>query len=223
MKSYSESRKNEPDNPEHKMSKCPVPMMQQALSEKANMNWRNPEWDGATLLLKAVRTGTNVLTEYLLLADKGADPSVVDDSGRGIFHWAAMSGDAAQFQLLIENVPVETRPPINGLDSGGDTPLHLAAYYGHLAIIRQLIHIKADPKMENRAGNSPVELAEIRRMWHVVSYLTESKQQKEDEECDPADFKIENLARPCNMVRKNGLAEVAKLNPKPKPKAKAKK
>lgn len=217
MKEYGELRK---EDPSIKMAACPVPMISKALKQGAKLDWRNPEWDGGTLLLKAVRTDSLLLAEYLISV--GADPLVLDNSGRGVFHWAAMTGNPALLEYLMGAVPQPVEPHINLKDSGGDSPLHLGAYYGHLPIVRQLVFGKADPKQENEQNFSPAELAEVRRMWHVVTYLTESKLQKEDEECPKEEFKIRNLTRTCNLSRANALNEIAKLNPKPKPKANAK-
>jgi hypothetical protein len=217
IKEHAELRK---EDPSIKMSACPVPSITKALKQGAKLDWRNPDWDGGTLLLKAVRTNSLGLAEYLVSV--GADPLALDNSGRGVFHWAAMTGDPALLEFLMNNVPQPIEPHLNLKDGGGDSPLHLGAYYGHLPIVRQLVFGKADPKLENDSGFTPAELAEVRRMWHVVTYLTENKQQKEDEERPKEEFLIRDLTRACNLSRMNTLKELAKLNPKPKPKAAAK-
>jgi ankyrin repeat protein len=206
------------DDPTMQIKACPVPGITRALKQGAKLDWRNEEWDGATLLLKAVRTNSLGLVEYLMAV--GADPLVMDNSGRSVFHWAAMEGSPPMMEFLIKNV-AGFEPLVQATDSGGDTPIHLAAYYGHLPVVRFLTHSKVDPCIENEGGYTAQELAEVRRMWHVADYLSEKKQQKEDKEAE--DFEMRNVVRPCNLTRANELLEIAKLNPKPKPKAAAKK
>merc|ERR1719311_895752 len=63
---------------------------------------------------------------------------------------------------------------------GGDSPLHLAAYHGHLVVVRLLVRKGADPAMENGGGFTPQQLAESRRMWPVVNYLTNYRHQQLD-------------------------------------------
>jgi hypothetical protein len=193
-----------------------VPGMTKALRNGAKLDWKNEEWDGATLLLKAVRTNSQALAEYLLAV--GADGTVVDNSGRGVFHWAAMDGNPAMMEFLLHAIG---DPQIQAPDNGGDTPLHLAAYHGHLPIIRLLIREKVDVTQRNSLGFDALELAEARRMWHVAHYLNESKYQEEDKTTE--DFQVRNLVRPCNVGRANELRVIAALNPKAKPKAAAKK
>lgn len=186
----------------------------------AKIDWRNdePPWDGATLLIKAVRTNSFSLAEYCMV--HGADPLIVDNNGRNLFHWAAKEGNPDMMKFFMDAV---SDPPIQAHDNFGDTPLHLAAYYGHLPIIRLLIHAKVDPTLLNANGFNAADLAEARRMWHIGHYLSEQKHQEEDRENE--DFQVRNLVRPCNLERANTMREITALNPpkaKAKPKAKGK-
>jgi len=206
------------DDPSIQLKACVVPQMQKALKGGAKLDWQNPEWDGGTLLIKAVRTNSPSLAEYA--SAMGADISILDKAGRGVFHWAAMEGSPAMMELLLAG---QTEPKLENPDTGGDTPLHLAAYQGHLPIIRQLIRFKVDPMQPNALGYNAIDLAEARRMWHIAHYLTEQKNQEEDKLQEDNKFQVRNLVRPCNLGRANELRDIAALNPKPKPKAAAKK
>jgi hypothetical protein len=222
IKEFIQDRKNEVIDPSTNIKTCAVPGITKALKGGAKLDWKNDEWDGCTLLLKAIRTNSDALAEYLLAI--GADPLVVDKSGRGVFHWAAIEGNPSLMNLLLNAMP---EPPLQVPDNGGDTPLHLAAYHGHLPIIRQLTREKTDDakflEQTNALGFTAQDLAEARRMWHIVHYLSESKFQEEDKTCELKDFQVRNLVRPCNLGRANELKRIADLNPKPKPKASAKK
>merc|ERR1711988_1930115 len=120
-------------------------------------------------------------------------------------------------EFLLSSIP---DPQIQVPDNGGDTPLHLASYHGHLPIIRLSIRQKVDPMQPNALGYNAIDLAEARRMWHIAHYLSEQKQQ-EDKTTD--DFQVRNLLRPCNKSRAQELRDIAALNQKPKPRAAAKK
>lgn len=213
IREFIELRK---DDPALQLKTCPVPGMQKAIKAGGKLDWRNDEWDGATLLLKAVRTDSQALVEYVMAI--GADVSVLDKSGRGVFHWTAIGGNPAVMEFLLNSTP---DPQLQTPDSGGDTPLHLASYHGHLPIIRLLIRHKVDPMVPNALGFNAIDLAEARRMWHISHYLSEQKHQEEDK--NEPDFQVRNLVRPCNLYRANELRNIAALNPKPKPKAAAKK
>lgn len=215
IREYIELRK---DDPAISLKGCPVPGMQKALKSGAKLDWKNDEWDGATLLIKAIRSDSAGLVEYLLAI--GADPLVIDKSGRSVFHWASMIGNPDVMELLLNAIPDPTAQ-VQAPDSGGDTPLHLAAYHGHLPVIRLLVRQKVDPLQPNTMGYSAIELAEARRMWHIAHYLMEQKNQQEDQ--NDEDFQIRKLVRPCNLYRADELRGIAELNPKPKAKAAAKK
>lgn len=213
IKEFIELRK---EDPALQLRTCAVPGMQKALKGGAKIDWKNDEWDGATLLLKAVRTDSMALAEYVVAM--GADTTVIDKSGRSAFHWAAMEGNPTMLEFLLG---CTADPNLQNPDSGGDTPLHLAAYHGHLPIIRLLIREKVDPTQLNALGFNAVDLAEARRMWHIAHYLSEQKHQEEDKATE--DFQVRNLVRPCTLSRANELKALAALNPKPKPKAAPKK
>lgn len=175
--------------------------MNKARSEGAKIDWRSQDWDGASLLLRAVRTGSMALAMHLVAI--GADATIVDYSGRGLLHWLAIEGNAEMATYVFDVIP-DLQP--NLPDDGGDTPLHLAAYHGHLTIVRLLIRAGADSTVENAGGFTPMDLAEGKRMWHVTNYLAEYKMQQEDAEAKEA-VPVRELLRPCNMHR---AAEVRK-------------
>mmetsp|Transcript_47426 Transcript_47426/g.133867 ORF Transcript_47426/g.133867 Transcript_47426/m.133867 type:complete len:452 (-) Transcript_47426:183-1538(-) len=182
-----------------KLSKTPVPAMNKAMKQGAKIDWRNREWDGATLLLKAVRTDSMSLTMYLL--SLGADYQVTDLSGRGIFHWAACEGNTEMVEYFLTNYP-ELLP--QSPDEFGDSPLHMAAYYGHLPIVRLFIRADAGPLVTNGGGFTALELAEARRMWHVVRYMSEFRQHEEDKH-NKGSRGVRELVRACNLDRANLL------------------
>jgi len=175
--------------------------MAKARREGAKVDWTSPAWDGATLLIKAVRTNCLALVIHMLAI--GANSQALDDSGRGILHWIAIEGNVEIANFVFETVPdlLFDEP-----DDGGDAPLHLAAYHGHLPIVRLLVRQGADILACNARDCTPVQLAESRRKWHVVTYLSEPKLLQEDQ-ANAKPPKLLDLIRPCNQDRLTQMKE----------------
>lgn len=144
------------------------PGMVRAFKGGAKIDWHHPEWDGATLLIRAARTGALHLAVYCL--SLGANIAEKDDSGRGVAHWIAFTGNDQLLQYLLSAYQLELTSP----DASGDSPLHLAAYQGHLGVVRQLLRHGVQETV-SKSGFTPSQLAESRRMWHVVKFLTETR------------------------------------------------
>lgn len=184
--------------------------MNKARKEGAKVDWRSPDWDGATLLIKAVRTNSVPLAMHMIAI--GADTSVLDNSGRGLLHWCAIEGN---HELLSFVFDVVQELQIDEPDDGGDTPLHLAAYHGHLPAVRMLVRRGAEALRQNACGFTPCELAESRRKWHVVTYLCEYKLLQEDQ-ANERQAKLIDLVRPCNQARATQVWKLAKAEGPPK-------
>lgn len=202
-----------------RLAQTPVPGVDKVLKQGALLDWKNPDWNGATLLMKFVRTGSLIMAMYCIA--KKADPKVVDNAGRGLLHWAALESHANIFNYLIEN---HTDLPLDAPDNGGDTPLHLAAYSGNLPIVKMLILKNVDIHVENDAGFTAQQLAEARRMWHVASYLTEYRQHENDKAvASQGQLELRCLVRACDLERANEVKATLALKPKAKKKEAPKK
>lgn len=202
-----------------------LPGVQKALSQGAKLDWQNDEWDGATLIIKFARTGC--LEAVMWLLERGADHTIVDYSGRGVLHWAAMDGRGDLVEFLLQNV-LQRGLKIDDPDGGGDSPLHLAAYHGNLSAVRLLVRHGADPLLQNQNGYTAVELASVRRKWHVANYLSdfrlhEQDKAKDKEAKDETKYRLNEFVRVCDASRATRLRQVApppkkKADPKKKPK-----
>lgn len=115
----------------------------------ANVNARSSY--GISVLHKAL--GWNVesrgLCERLLAA--GADFLAVDHRARGAMHFAAILGNTAVGQLLLE-----CGAGVDKIDSGGSTPLHEAARHGRSAFCRFLIDHRCPVRCLDRQGRTPL-------------------------------------------------------------------
>lgn len=218
-----EKREEDPKIPNPKLlsllSKESFPAVKMAIKAGADINWRNPEWDGATLLIKSARTGAYGVVMYMLAI--GADYTKVDDSGRGVLHWAALEGSAQLVEHFLENLPEGYGAQcVNEPDHGGDCPLHLAAYSGHLAVVLLLARAGADQTLANGGGHTPVDLAQAARMWEVSNCLVERGRKEgggaagaEPVAPDPksrSQVQIRDLLRPYDQARAEQVREAVK-------------
>ncbi|WP_264336644.1 ankyrin repeat domain-containing protein [Wolbachia endosymbiont (group B) of Chorthippus brunneus] len=85
-------------------------------------------------------------------------------------HMAISNGclDIAQ-ALLIKN-----GADVNVENSNGDTPLHQAAFWGHLDIVQYLIKNKANVKVKNNNGDTPLHEAVVRGYLEISECLIEN-------------------------------------------------
>ena len=72
---------------------------------------------------------------------------------------------------LIKNTEMRLKFPFNTNLSDGTTPLHLAAKYGHISCLTELITAGADFRVFDRYGNTPLSLAQKWGRKECETYL----------------------------------------------------
>jgi len=108
---------------------------------------------GATALHKAAAGGHIKVIDELIKC--GADPLVQDKEGRTVLHYAAAHGQHTAIRHLVTCVGVDTA----AATVHGHTPLHRAAFNGHISASRMLLKLGSDARSEDEDGQTPQQLA----------------------------------------------------------------
>ncbi|XP_046562226.1 putative ankyrin repeat protein RF_0381 [Haliotis rubra] len=119
-----------------------------------------------TPVLLAAEHGYRDITE--LLESKGADLSVVDDSGENILHKLSVSGQVDLVNHVLTQKSVE--PNINRKSTRGRTPVMTAARCGNKKVFDVLVKNGADLTLVDAEGNSILHLA-CEGAVDIVKYL----------------------------------------------------
>lgn len=143
------------------------------LTDGADVDMRNEH--GHTLLHKALMEGKTAAARFLLEA--GADAETGGgQAGYSALHWTARSGDAELTRLVLEYTE-----NLEKTDGQSMTPLQLAAFMGHKAVVEALTEAGADFRRTDHMGHTPAAIAqqragedwsgEGRRFIEVSTYL----------------------------------------------------
>ena len=144
-----------------------------ALLEKNSdlLNIQNED-DGATALHLAVYLGKREIVETLL--EKKANLSIRDDYGWLPLHIAAWYNHKEIVALLLAE---EAGADPNIQDAAYKwTPLHVAAYKGYDEIVKLLLAAEAGPDIQDKDGNTPLDIAKKRGKNSTVKILKKAEE-----------------------------------------------
>mmetsp|Transcript_10288 Transcript_10288/g.25864 ORF Transcript_10288/g.25864 Transcript_10288/m.25864 type:complete len:973 (+) Transcript_10288:422-3340(+) len=79
----------------------------------------------------------------------------LDTGGYSVLHRSAATGNVPLISEIVSRIQV----PINIADRRGNSPLHWAVVYGHVAAAQELLRLGANPLQVNEDGDSPIHLA----------------------------------------------------------------
>ena len=128
---------------------------------------------GATPLHFAVRWGSESIVKFILRKKGTKAASVLnlgDRLGRTPIHYAATQKTG---QSLISNL-LRAGAAIDHIDNSGMTPLHLAARFGNISLVRILIDEGANIGVKDRQGMSPLDHAREKDCSVILGMLSKS-------------------------------------------------
>ncbi|GFR62463.1 ARF-GAP with coiled-coil, ANK repeat and PH domain-containing protein 2 [Elysia marginata] len=122
-----------------------LPVMLQALANKADPNWVNLEDGGRTPIMRAIVTGSMATCEFLLLNNAKLDRK--DRHGQTPLHHATILGHTGQVCQLLKR-----RADLNAKDNQQRTPLMIAVDNANADIVTLLRLAKFDEEMKESEG-----------------------------------------------------------------------
>ena len=125
--------------------------------------------DGNTPLILAAYFGQQSTCEVLLKL--GAQPANTRDHGRNALHCAAVNGKTEIVKLLSSNKQL-----LNTKDHEGNTPLILAAGFGHVSTCEVLLKAGADPTAASQYGRNALHSAAFEGKAEIVRLFATNKQ-----------------------------------------------
>ncbi|CAH1634785.1 unnamed protein product [Spodoptera littoralis] len=159
--------------------------------------------NGYTPLHQACLNGHREIVRVLLSV--GANPGIVDKKGATPLHLAAFNGDTdVCWMLLAHNPPVN----IDQLTSDHETALLIAAQFGFVNVVGQLISRGADVTIKNNNDESALDLAAQYGRLAVVQHLLQVRPQLVDQYRYPACRNVIFTSTPLHRASKNGRKDV---------------
>ncbi len=126
------------------------------------------DWYGPCLIF-AIEKGNRDIAK--LLMERGADTSPENDYMRMALHKAAAKGSIEIVELLVKAHPAFLKVKSHE----GNTPLHIAAMYGHAEVVAFLLKQGADPAEKNFENRTAYFLAQKHYYRDVMDILPPPK------------------------------------------------
>jgi ankyrin repeat protein len=143
--------------------------VRELITEDHMLLWKRSP-DGYTMLHLAAFFGR--LEVLKLLLDHGAEVVTVSSSETaGTPLHSAVAGDDPETRLEVARALLRWKAPVDVAQTGGDTPLHIAAALGDRPLCELLVEHGADPARQNDDGHSPAETAEMNGHAGLAEWL----------------------------------------------------
>ncbi|KAL5262051.1 hypothetical protein ACHWQZ_G007679 [Mnemiopsis leidyi] len=124
-----------------------------AFSSKRSINVNYQDESGRTCLHFAATVGDVSMIEDLLICS--ADPTIKEGRGQTPLHYATMHNKTEG----VVDMLVKYGAPVNLQDIHHNSPLHLAAMFGNIVSVRELVRYKVDMTAVNSKGFTPMDVA----------------------------------------------------------------
>ena len=122
--------------------------------------------DGETALVEAINKGDLPVVKLLLQRKKDL-AKIQNYNKETVLHIAALFNREQIITFLLSNCEVD----VNAKDVRGETPLHWAAWRGHLGIVKTLIQFGARIDIQNNDGMTPKGEAQIWKQLQIIEFF----------------------------------------------------
>ncbi|GIZ48019.1 hypothetical protein CKM354_001109400 [Cercospora kikuchii] len=145
------------------------------------------------------QTITELTQRYSCSAKDVLEAAIDPESGNTVLHFCSANGLTELLPNLLTQLGAAEGTPaafVNHGNKEGNTPLHWAAYNGHLDIVKLLIAAGADMWQKNAAGHLAMFEAERADKNDVVQYLLEAggkEVERAGEEGQPSEEDVEDV------------------------------
>ncbi|EME43524.1 hypothetical protein DOTSEDRAFT_97520, partial [Dothistroma septosporum NZE10] len=128
------------------------------------------------------QTITQLVQKYRSTPKDVLEAAVDPETGNTVLHFCSANGLVELLPVLLGKVDQTAADQTNGASHSklvnhgnreGNTPIHWAAYNGHLAVVKLLVAAGADMWVKNAAGHLAMFEAERAEKDDVVQYLLE--------------------------------------------------
>lgn len=160
------------------------------VANKADVNAKDIDGQTPMHFAAKARNKSGAKEVAALLLAHGAKVYQQDNAGNTPLHIAASGGLKDVAELLLAQGPEQFATLrerqglamttaraeaviVNGPNRDGDTPLHMAAYFGRKDLVELLLAHKADCSAENRSGHTPDRTARY-RAWEYEGEQSEA-------------------------------------------------
>ncbi|CAH0746754.1 unnamed protein product [Diatraea saccharalis] len=163
--------------------------------------------NGYTPLHHACLNGHKEIVRLLLSVD--ASPCVVDKKGATPLHLAAWKGDSKIVAMLLAH----KNPPVNidQLTSEHETALLIAAHFGYVDVVAQLMAKGADVSVRNNKEESALDLAaqygRLETVQHLLCVMPQLVEPYKPPKCRGRVFS----STPLHRASKNGRKDVVSI------------
>ncbi|XP_072288676.1 ankyrin repeat and death domain-containing protein 1A [Eucyclogobius newberryi] len=138
--------------------------------------------------------------ETMKVVGKGLNANAKNVDKRTALHFAVARKNKEAVQLLLQR-----RVKVDLNDKHGVTPIHLAAWFGSLDILKLLVRAGADTKTENEEGLNILHCAAINNHTEVVEYIVNDLVMKELDKGDRSG------QRPFSLAAMHGCVEMLEM------------
>ncbi|XP_055017977.1 ankyrin repeat and death domain-containing protein 1B isoform X2 [Boleophthalmus pectinirostris] len=138
--------------------------------------------------------------ETMKVAGKGLNANAKNVDQRTALHFAVARKNKEAVQFLLQR-----RVKVDQKDKHGVTPIHLAAWFGSLDILKLLVKAGAEQKSENEEGLNILHCATINNHTEIVEYIINDLIMKELDKGDRSG------QRPFSLAAKHGCVEMLEM------------